>query len=43
MVGIYVHLIIAGKRTFNSIPEKLKEAVKESLFAMGFDENGNAI
>jgi len=43
MVGIYVHLIIAGKRAFNSVPEKLKEAVKENLLSMGLDENGNAI
>jgi len=43
MVAIYVNLIIAGKRTFNSIPQKLQEAVKESLLSMGLDENGNAI
>jgi len=41
MVTIYVNLILAKRRTFESVPEKLKEAVKESLLSLGFDKNGN--
>lgn len=31
MVAIYVALIIKGKRTFASVPELLKERVREML------------
>jgi len=43
MVTIYVNLILAKRRMFDSVPEKLKEAVKENLLSLGFDENGNPI
>ncbi len=41
MVAVYVALIIAGRRTFDSVPAKLQPAVKEALEAIGLDENGN--
>lgn len=43
MVAVYVTLIINGKRTFASVPNKLKPAVKEMLLDLGLDENGNPI
>lgn len=43
MVDLYVALIIAGRRTFDKVPAKFKEAVREELAALGLDENGNPI
>jgi len=43
MVALYVALIINGRRTFDRVPTKLKEAVKADLEALGLDENGNAV
>lgn len=43
MAAIYVSLIIAGRRTFDSVPEKLKKTVKADLLSMGLDENGNVL
>lgn len=43
MVALYVALIINGRRTFDSVPNKLKEAVKEELKSLGLDENGKSI
>lgn len=43
MVALYVALIINGKRTFKSVPDKLKDAVRNDLAALGLDENGNPI
>lgn len=40
MVALYVALIINGRRTFNQVPAKFKEAVKADLKALGLDENG---
>lgn len=40
MVALYVALIINGRRTFNQVPAKFKEAVKADLQALGLDENG---
>lgn len=40
MVALYVALIINGRRTFNQVPAKFKEAVKADLEALGLDENG---
>ena len=31
MIAIYVALIIKGKRTFASVPERLKEGVRQML------------
>lgn len=41
MVDVYCTLIIVGKRTFASVPAKLKDAVRENLAAMGLNENGD--
>lgn len=41
MVALYVALIINGRRTFNQVPAKFKDAVREDLKAIGLDENGN--
>lgn len=43
MVSVYVALIINGRRTFDSISSKLKDAVKADLEALGLDENGNPV
>ena len=43
MVALYVALIINGRRTFNQVPAKFKEAVKADLQALGLDENGYPI
>lgn len=40
MVALYVALIINGRRTFNQVPGKFKEAVRADLEALGLDENG---
>ena len=40
MVDVYCTLIIVGRRSFASVPAKLKDAVRENLAAMGLDENG---
>lgn len=43
MVSLYVALIINGRRTFDSVPDKLKDAVKADLRSLGLDENGNPL
>lgn len=43
MVALYVALIINGRRTFDQVPVKFKEAVKADLAALGLDENGNPV
>lgn len=43
MVDLYVALIIAGKRTFARVPARYQEAVRETLLALGLDENGDPI
>lgn len=43
MVALYVALIINGRRTFDQVPAKFKEAVKADLEALGLDENGNPV
>ncbi len=40
MVALYVALIINGRRTFDQVPAKFKDAVKADLDALGLDENG---
>lgn len=40
MVTVYVTLIVHGRKSFQQVPAKLKEAVKEELASMGLDENG---
>lgn len=43
MVALYVALIINGRRTFEQVPAKFKEAVRADLEALGLDENGNPV
>ena len=43
MVALYCVLIINGRRTFDQVPAKLQDAVREMLAEMGLDENGNPI
>ncbi|MDR4997908.1 CD1375 family protein [Brevibacillus parabrevis] len=40
MVAIYVALIVAGRRTYDSVPTTLKPAVKEDLEAIGLSTDG---
>lgn len=40
MVALYVALIINGRRTFDQVPAKFKDAVRADLEALGLDENG---
>ena len=43
MVVVYATLIINGRRTFDSVPEKLKPAVKAELGAMGLNQDGEPV
>ena len=43
MVDLYVALIIAGKRTFARVHARYQDAVRETLLALGLDENGDPI
>lgn len=43
MVRLYATLIIAKRRTIESVPEKFREAVIEELRNEGYDENGDHI
>lgn len=38
MASVYVALIIAGRRTFSSVPSVIKEKVKEDLIALDLEE-----
>lgn len=41
MVDLYCALIIAGKRTIDTVPARYRDTVREQLAAIGLDENGN--
>lgn len=43
MVVVYATLIINGRRTFESVPTKLKEAVKAELEALGLNQDGEPV
>lgn len=43
MVLVFVTLIIYGSKTFNDVPEILKDAVRAELLVIGLDENGKPI
>lgn len=43
MVDLYCALIIAGRRTIDTVPARYRDAVREELAAIGLDENGNVI
>lgn len=35
MIDLYVALIIAGRRTIDSVPKRYQDAVREELVALG--------
>ena len=43
MVEIYCKLIINKRKSFDKVPESLKEDVEFRLNQLGFDINGNLI
>lgn len=43
MVVVYCTLIIAGRRTFDQVPDNLKPAVEIELNAMGLGTDGKPI
>ena len=43
MVDMYVALIIAGRRTIDTTPEKFREAVMADLNALGLDGYGQPL
>jgi len=43
MVKVYANLIIAKRRTIDTVPENLREAVIEELNLRGYDENGDPL
>ncbi|TDQ35298.1 CD1375 family protein [Aureibacillus halotolerans] len=42
-VVVYATLVIAGRRTYEQVPDGLKNAVKTELNSMGLDENGQPV
>lgn len=43
MVDVYVTLIIYGRKTIDQVPMKQRQAVIDTLKAMGLDETGKPI
>ena len=43
MVTLYVALIINGRRSFDKVPDKFKDAVRADLEALGLTENGDPV
>ena len=43
MVAIYVALIVAGRRTYESVPANLQTAVKADLEAIGLGTDGKPL
>lgn len=43
MVAIYVALIVAGRRTYESVPANLQPAVKADLEAIGLGTDGKPL
>lgn len=40
MIEVYCKLIISGRRTFDKVPDELKERVEMRLIELGYDTNG---
>ena len=40
---MYVALIINGRRSFDKVPDKFKDAVRADLEALGLTENGDPV
>ena len=43
MIKLYCKLILNGRRTFETVPDTLKELVKTALNEMGYDTNGDPL
>lgn len=43
MVKVYANLIIAKRRTIDSVPKNLQKDVVDMLYSMGYDEHGDPI
>lgn len=43
MADLYADLIIYGRRTFESVPNRLKPAVEEALKRKGYDTDGKKL
>ncbi len=43
LVTVYVTLIIGGRRTFEEVPNNLKQGVEAELKALGLDKEGKPI
>lgn len=43
MIDLYVALIIAGRRTIDKVPTKLRDAVLADLTALGLDGEGKPV
>lgn len=43
MIEIYCKLIINGRRSFERVPDDLKEAVTRRLSELGYDQNGELL
>ncbi len=43
MVELYCKLIVAKRRTFDQVPNDIKNAVAARLEALGYDTNGDKI
>lgn len=43
MVSLYCQLIIAGRRTYESVPDKFKTQVTDQLRERGYDTNGDKL
>ena len=43
MVEVYCKLVIAKRRTFNQVPDKLKDQVEARLSDLGYDTNGDRV
>lgn len=43
MIEIYCKLIIAKRRTIDTVPDKFKESVKARLIELGYDISGDPV
>lgn len=43
MAAVYAALIINGRKTFNQVPDNLKQAVRAKLYELGYGTDGNPI
>lgn len=43
MIEIYCNLIISKRRSFDKVPNELKESVEFRLAELGYDTNGDQV